>query len=167
MQVLFNGFLKLFQDTVTLKKGGTAFREVLQPKDAVAVLGFVPSLNQYVFVKQYRAPMKREMLEIIAGCVEDGEDPLLAAKREVKEETGRDVEDFWELGKINTSPGYTTETIHLYGAYLSSFVAEQELDKDEEVEIVMLTALEIEQMIKSNELTDAKTIIAWLKNGMI
>ena len=94
-----------------------------------------------------------------AGKLEAGEDPLNAAKRELKEETGVSAEKFEKIAEVYPSPGYTNEIIYIYRAYpVSAGVASP--DPDEFLSVLWIGEEDAEKMLKSGEISDAKTIIA-------
>lgn len=150
--------LNLRRDTVTAA-GGQAYREVIEHNGAVAI---VPITNEgkIVMVKQYRYPMGRDVLEIPAGKIDKGEtDPLGAAVRELKEETGYTAEKFQYLGEVSPSVAYTEEIIRLYAA-TGLTPGETEFDTDEAIDIIEYDFNEVYKMAAEGKLVDAKTIAA-------
>ncbi|WP_269478171.1 NUDIX domain-containing protein [Hominibacterium faecale] len=150
--------LNLRKDTVTAPKG-KAYREIVEHNGAVAI---VPITNdgKLVMVKQFRYPTGKVILEIPAGKIDQGEtDPLLTAKRELKEETGYTAQNLHYLGKLNPSVAYTEEVIHLYAA-TGLNPGETSFDDDEALDIVEYDFQEAYQMAASGKLVDAKTIAA-------
>lgn len=112
-QPVFDGkIISLQVDTVRLPDGNTATREVVKHPGAVAVLAL--NNNKMLVVEQYRQPMQRTEVEIPAGKLDKGEDPLVAAGRELQEETGFHSGDLKLLKSFYTSPGFADEIIHLY-----------------------------------------------------
>jgi len=154
---VYDGYVKVDKVEIPLKKGGTAIREIVKSRDAVAVLCKVYGTDKYLLVKQYRAPVGKYVFEVVAGCVEEGEDPKECAEREIKEETGYEPLSIVSFGEIYPSPGYSSEKITLYYSVLDPERGPQNLDHDEEVEVVELTAEEIFLMRDHGELVDAKT----------
>ncbi len=150
--------LNLRRDTVTAA-GGQAYREIIEHNGAVAVVP-VTDDGKIVMVEQYRYPMGRVILEIPAGKIDKGEtDPLGAAERELKEETGYTAEKLVYLGKISPSVAYTEEIIHLYAA-IGLTPGETEFDTDEALDIIEYEFKDIYEMAASGKLVDAKTIAA-------
>jgi len=165
MKRVYNGFLKVDLVDINLKRGGTAQREILRCKDAVAVLCRKPN-GHYVFVKQYRAPVGKDIIEVIAGGVENGETPEFCAIREVEEETGHNVLAITKIGEMLPSPGYSSETIHLYLAEIDENAGPQFLDKDEEIEIVCFEENDFNQFVYDGTITDAKTLLCWYRRSL-
>jgi ADP-ribose pyrophosphatase len=149
--------ISLQVDRVRLPNGETATRELVKHPGAVAVLAVKD--GKIVLVEQYRKPLGRSQVEIPAGKLEPGEDPLEAAKRELEEETGYTCGSIRLLGSFATSPGFADEIIYLY-------VAEQlkagnsNPDEDEFLDALELTYEEAVRFIAEGRIGDAKTIIA-------
>ena len=151
---------KMTHDTVTFEDGTTGFRDVLHLPGAVAVLALTDR-NTILFVQQYRHAVEKELLEIPAGMLEKGEDPVEAALRELQEETGYKARHIEHLTDFFTSPGVVKETISLYFANDLEYV-HQDLDEDEFLKVKEFTVAEVEAMVNAHEITDGKTILAFL-----
>ena len=127
----------------------------------VAILARRPD-GKFVFVKQYRKAAEAALVEVIAGGLEPGEDPIEGARRETAEETGYEVTSLKFLTTIICTPGYCEERIHLYFAELSETPHAQDQDPDENVYPVVLTEEEVEEDIRNGSIYDSKTLSAWL-----
>ena len=127
----------------------------------MAILARRPD-GKFVFVKQYRKAAEEALVEVIAGGLELGEDPVEGAKRETAEETGYEVTSIKFLTTIICTPGYCEERIHLYFAELSETAHAQDQDHDENVHPVVLSEAEVEDRIRSGAIFDSKTLSAWL-----
>ena len=145
---------------IELPDGRIAKREVVRHGHAVGILARRPD-GKFVFVKQYRKAAEEALVEIIAGGLEKGEDPIEGAKRETAEETGYDVTSIKFLTTIICTPGYCEERIHLYFAELSAEPHAQDQDPDENVYPVVLSEQEVEDAIRKGEIFDSKTLSAW------
>ena len=110
-------------------------------------------------VRQYRHAAGKFLLEIPAGSLEDGEDPELGALRELEEETGYRAARIEKLTEFYVSPGFLTETMHLFLA-TELTQTQQNLDDDEIVELIRLPLPEALKMTRDGQIEDAKTIIA-------
>jgi len=97
-------------------------REVVRHGNAVAVLARRPD-GKFVFVRQYRKAAEEALVEVIAGGLEPGEEPMDGARRETAEETGYEVTDIKFLTTIICTPGYCEERIHLYFAEMTPSAA--------------------------------------------
>lgn len=160
-KTVFRGrLLKL--NVVTVDIGGTrSTREVVHHQGATAVLAQLPD-DRFVLVEQYRKPVEREMLEIVAGVLDPGERPDRCARRELTEETGYSARTLTKLAVMHPSPGYTTEVLHLFYARLGAKQGRRQLDEDERVKVRYLTAGQIERLMKKGRVADGKTLAAWL-----
>ena len=157
--------VKLFLDTVELENGKTAFREVVKHPGGVCIVPLDEDEN-VLFVRQFRYPHGRALLEIPAGKLEFGEDHKACGLRELKEETGCTCDDFQYLGNILPTPAYDTEVIHMYLAR-GLHGGEQKLDADEFLEIEKIPLLKAVEMVMNNEIADAKTVAAILKTKLL
>ncbi|MBQ9532230.1 MAG: HAD-IA family hydrolase [Eubacterium sp.] len=162
VQGIFNGrVLTMHEDDITLCNGMTAKRECVDHPGGVAVIGITDD-DEVLLVRQFRYPYKEVIYEIPAGKLEKGEDPFEAGKREFKEECGAVAEEYFSLGELYPSPGYTNEIIRLYGAKKLHFES-QNLDDDEFLQIRKMKFETLIEKIMSGEIKDAKTIAAALK----
>lgn len=155
-------------DEVLLPDGKTSSREIVNHPGAVAIIG-ITNDNKIVLVEQYRKALERSMVEIPAGKLEKGEEPLETAKRELEEETGYQAKEFQYLLSFATSPGFADEVIHVYVAK-QLYKIENKLvqDEDEFVSLLEVTLEEAEKLVQNEKIYDAKTVFAlqWLKlNG--
>lgn len=146
---------------VELEPGIRAYREIVRHPGAIAAVARVPD-GRFVFVRQYRKPVEREVLEVIAGRKEPQERAEDCAAREIKEETGHEVISLHSLGSLYPSPGYVDEIIHLYYAELSESAQNPDRDHDERITVEYLTQEEFEAMIDGGLIDDGKTLAAWL-----
>lgn len=155
---IFEGKVITLQvDTVRLPDGNTATREVVRHPGAVAVLALHD--GKMLVVDQFRQPMGRCEIEIPAGKLEPGEDPMEAAARELEEETGYRCGEIKLLQSFYTSPGFADEIIHLYVTN-DLAIGEMSPDADEFLELSEITLNEAYQYIKEGRISDAKTIMA-------
>ncbi|MBP1737018.1 MAG: ADP-ribose pyrophosphatase [Oscillospiraceae bacterium] len=151
-------------DRVTLPNGGTATREVVSHPGGVAVVPLMED-GTVLMVRQYRYAFSQVLLEIPAGKLNPGEEPLPAAMRELEEEAGVVPEELIDLGAIYPSPGFCDETLYLYLAKgLTRTFCHPDDDEFLEVEAIPLDAL-IGQIMR-NELSDAKSVAALLKTHL-
>ena len=159
---VFDGII-LHIDHLTnrLPNGRTAPREVARHIGASAVVPVDDEGNVWL-VRQFRAPCDRVLLEIPAGKLDSpGEDRLLAAQRELAEETGLTAASWTHLTDIYTTPGFTDERISLYLARELS-AGESHPDDDEFLNLVRVPLKELVAMIHRGEVPDSKTICAVL-----
>lgn len=155
--------IDLSVQTVQLPNGEEAKREVVTHPGAVTVLAISNDEN-ILLVRQFRKSCDQVLLEIPAGKLERGEDTLEAAKRELEEETGYQAREWQHLHSFFTSPGFADELIHLYVARDLTKTA-QNLDQDEFLDLIEVSAEELKGMIADQQINDSKTLTAaywWL-----
>ena len=152
--------LNVRRDTVTAVRG-QAYREIIEHNGAVAMVAITDD-KKIVMVEQYRYACGRNVLELPAGKIDKGEtDPVKAAIRELKEETGYEAENIKLMGKINTSVAYSEEVIYIY-AVTGLTAGEQDLDEDEAVNVKEYAFEEVYDMAAQGKLIDAKTVAGLL-----
>ena len=132
-------------------------KEIVRHPGSTAVVAIHDS--SIVLVRQHRDPAERKLIELPAGTLEDGEDPLESAQRELEEEVGLKGGRWRSLGTYFTSPGFLDEQMHLFVAE-DLEEGEQDLDDDEDVELVRWPLEELESRLE--ELEDLKTAAALL-----
>lgn len=147
-------------DEVRLSSEKTAWREVVEHSGGVTMCAI--HNGKILFVKQYRYPLKQDLLELPAGKLEKGENPDEACKRELEEETGYRAKKWTFLGNIHTSAGFCNETLYLYLAQELEFIGNHP-DDGEILENYEYSVDEVKSMIIDGEITDAKTICAIYK----
>lgn len=165
-QEIFNGvIIKVVKDDVELASGIKTSREVVYHREAVAVAA-VNENDEILMVTQYRYAIGRDMLELPAGLIDEGESPLEAAKRELLEETGYEAANWKPLAQIHTSPGSHNEKLHIFSASGLTRISDQSLDEDEIVAFSSVPFEEVLDMVTTGKITDAKTIIGVLLHYM-
>jgi len=123
----------------------------------------VTNSGEVVLVRQYRYAAGTELVEIPAGTLEPGEDPASCARRELAEETGYEIEagGLEHLTSLYTSPGFCSETIHVFLARVGDEPARQpHPDDDERVGSFTLPLAEALDQAFSGRVRDAKTVAA-------
>lgn len=117
--------------------------------------------DKIYFVTQYRVGANECLLELPAGVLEKGEEPLVSAEREIREEIGMGAREITSLGSFYLAPGYTTEYMTIFlarGLYPSPL----DPDEDEFLEIVSMPIDAVYQKAFSGEIQDGKTLAALL-----
>jgi ADP-ribose pyrophosphatase len=145
-------------DEVMLSKGGVATREMVHHPGAVVIVALTDQGDVYL-VEQYRHAVGRALLELPAGGLEPGEEPLATAQRELKEEVGLQAANWTFLGQFFSSPGFANEKMYAYAARgLSS--AQGTPDDDEDISVIRypLNAL----LNELDRVEDAKTLATLL-----
>ena len=159
-EMKFDGKLIKVTYDVAEVNGKEAWREVVHHPGASAVVA-IDEDNRIIMEKQFRYALNDYLLEIPAGKLDAGEDPLVCAKSELEEETGIVASEWISLGTIATSPGFCNEVIHLYVAKGLS-KGEIHWDEDEYVEVERYTFDELLQRIQEEKIKDSKTLSALL-----
>ena len=144
-----------------LPNGNEGYREcIFHPGGSMAVP--VTADGMFVMVRQYRFAMQGRLLEFPAGTVEVGEEPLETVKREIQEETGYKAATWKTLGDFPNAPGYSDEIIYAYLATdLEKLENPPDGDDDEDIEVLLMSAEELEKAILEGVPIDAKSIAAF------
>ena len=148
-------------DRALLSNGSVVKREVVHHPGGVTVLP-VDADGSCCCVRQFRYPIGKALLEAPAGKLEYGEDPYECAVRELSEETGFTADELVYLGACCTSPGISSEILHIYLA-LGLNAGQSHPDENELLNVEKYTLDTLEKMVMNGEICDAKTIIAVLK----
>jgi ADP-ribose pyrophosphatase len=165
-QIFKGRIINLQVDDVELPNGKTGKREIVKHPGAVAIIAITED-KKIILVEQYRKALERSIIEIPAGKIEPNEAPEITALRELEEETGYTTNKLQYIQSFATSPGFADEIIHLYLAENIVKVDDKaDLDEDEFVELMHVSVDEMESMISSKQIYDAKTAFAylWVKN---
>lgn len=161
-ELLYEGaIISLRKDTVELEDGKTAYRELINHPGGVCIVALTPEEEVYM-VKQFRYPFQTVLLELPAGKLSYGEDPLECGKRELEEEVGMTAEHYVDLGKFYPTVGYVDEVISMYLA-TGLACTHQHLDEDEFLDVEKYPLEQLYQMVMNGEIRDGKTQTAILK----
>lgn len=153
-------FLNIDAVDITLPNGKDKVHQVLRHPGAVGIVA-LNEKSEILLVRQYRTALERVTVEIPAGKIDLGEDPLDAAKRELSEETGYSAGRCECLGTFATAAGYADEIIHLFLA-TNLEAGTQHLDEDEFVEAEWLPLQVLINSVLDARIEDSKTAIAAL-----
>ncbi|MEH6888234.1 NUDIX hydrolase [Bacillus sp. JJ864] len=158
---IFDGrVIKVRVDEVVLPNGETSKREIVTHPGAVAIIAITDD-EKIVLVEQYRKAMEKELVEIPAGKLEQGEKPEVTAIRELEEETGYICDNMELITSFYTSPGFADEIVYVYEATgLKKKEDKADLDEDEFVELMEVSLEEALQLIKEQRIHDAKTMFS-------
>ena len=144
--------------------GEEAEREIVVHPGAVAVVA--RDGDRLLLVRQPREAVGEEaLLELPAGKLDDGEDPLAAGKRELAEEIGKGARAWTRLTSFYTSPGFTDEECHLFMA-TNLYDEEADVDENERIEIVKVPLSDLDSVIR--DCRDSKTLVGllWLRASL-
>ncbi|WP_028104264.1 NUDIX domain-containing protein [Pseudoduganella violaceinigra] len=156
------GFLKVHRDTVSLPDGKHTKREYIKHPGAVVILPVLDD-GRVLLERQYRYPLDRVFIELPAGKIDPGEEPLACAIRELEEETGYAAADWQFVSTIHNAIAYSDEHLDIYLARGLS-AGEVKLDDGEFIETITATVDEMLEWVRTGKITDVKTVIGtfWL-----
>ncbi len=160
-KIIYRGrVVTLRLDEVELPHGEVVTREIIEHRGAVAI---VPLLDEatVVMVRQFRLAANEYLLEVPAGTLERGEEPVVCAHRELNEEIGYRAGEMVPLFQQYLAPGYSSEVLHVFLAR-DLTKTQQATDPDESIEVVFTPVSEIKEMIMRGEIKDAKSIAGLL-----
>jgi ADP-ribose pyrophosphatase len=136
-------------------------RAIVQHPGSTVVMP-VDEKRRVLLVRQYRLPAQQYLWELPAGRIDPGENALQAAKRELREETGCRAKKFIKLAAFYPSPGFLAEKMTIYLAKEIT-LGQAEPMEDERIQTRWFTAKEIDELIRSRKILDAKTMIGFLR----
>ncbi len=159
-ETIFQGkIIRVEKDKVLCPNNLIATREVVRHNGGVGILALVE--NRIILVKQFRYPYNEDTLEIPAGKLETGEDPLTCGIREFEEETGYRTESLTRFATIYPTPGYCDEILHLYEATDFALVEDPlASDEDEFIDVIYMDLETAHNKVVNQEIRDSKTVIA-------
>lgn len=158
-KLLFDGHIfKISRNQYQLPDERQAEYDILTHNGAVTMLP-IDEANNVWFVRQFRPAAGRMLLEIPAGTLNPGEDPVHCAQRELREEIGMGAGKLQKIGEFYLAPGYSTEYQYIF---LASELTPEQLpaDEDEFLFTEKITLPEVYEMVYRGEIVDAKTIAA-------
>ena len=167
-KAILNGkIIDVTVDEVKLPNGQTTQRELVFHHGGVGIIAITDE-NKMVFVRQFRKPLEKVILEIPAGKIDPGEGdhPEETGRRELEEETAYQCQALQHLASMYLSPGFSNEMLHIYWAKNIKKTAHPKAqDEDELIELYELTLAEAEQAVVDQQICDAKTLYAvnWWK----
>jgi len=152
-------FLNLHREPAPMPNGHILDMEVIKGIRASAVISLNEAEDQIILVYQFRPAANSWFWEIPCGRIEEGEDPLIAAQRELEEETGYKAIKTEFLISMNPCIGYSDEVIHIYKG-VGFTEGRRHLDDSEVIEVHVLGKKDVIQMIRDKKIVDPKTILA-------
>ena len=162
-KLVYDGrMLKVREDTVRLPDGKEGRREWVQHPGAVIILALLDE-QTIIMERQYRYPLRRHFLELPAGKMERGEEPLATAQRELIEECGYTAESWRHLATLHPCVGYSNERIELFLARELTHVGSA-LDEGEFLQVMPMALEDVRQRVRDGQITDVKVTVglAWL-----
>lgn len=175
----YSGFLSILKVSLrhSLFAGGMSpviTRELMERGQAVAVLLYDQQRDAVIMVEQFRIgamndPKGAWLLELVAGMIEEGEQPEQVARRESKEESGCEIKKLELIGNYYVSPGGCSEKISLYFASIDSHGLDGSIagvdHEAEDIRVRVMPWTEVEAMLTAGEINNATTLIGlqWLQ----
>lgn len=160
-KIIYQGrLLDVRCDKVILPNGKTSTREWIKHPGAVCMIPRLPD-NKIALIRQYRYPVNKEMIELPAGKLEENENPVTCAKRELEEEIGYKSEKLTFLTNLHPAIGFADE---IMGLYLAEDLIQTTSNKDEDefLELIPTSLNKAVEMVWKGKITDVKTIIGIL-----
>lgn len=157
-------YLQVLRQSPLTKKVGEF--DIVKCANWVNIIAITPE-QKIVLIKQYRHGIDDYTIEIPGGAINFSEDPLVGAKRELEEETGYTSNQWVDLGKVDVNPAFMTNTCHIYLALDAVKSSEQNLDPFEEIDVFLEDVKNINQLVKSGEISHSLVLTAfylyWLR----
>lgn len=160
-KMIYQGkIINLRVDDVELTNGSMSKREIVEHPGAVAILA-ITAENDVFFVRQYRKPIEKQLLEIPAGKLDDREDPADCAVRELAEEVGMKPNKLRQIAFYYSSPGFATEKLYIFLA-TELEPADVATPEDEILEPLKIPFSKALSMARQGQIEDGKTLVALL-----
>lgn len=149
--------LDVYRDRVQLPGGRQSVREYIRHPGAAVIIPFLDA-QRILMVRQYRYPVREVLLELPAGKIDPGEEPMITIQRELAEETGYTARQLFYIAPLYPCVGYSNELLHLYGAEDLKRTS-QEADADEKIEVVVYSLPVLLEQLYAGKIRDVKTVI--------
>lgn len=156
--------LEFHSERVDFPNGGHTYFDIVKHPGG-AVIAAINDNNEICLLKQWRHALGQMIWELPAGCLEPGEPAMETAKRELEEEAGVKAQQWRDLGKISSSPGFSNEMLYLYEARELS-EGTVKLDDAEQLTAHWLPIEKVLEMARDGEIIDAKTLAVLLRMGL-
>jgi 8-oxo-dGTP pyrophosphatase MutT (NUDIX family) len=160
-ELVFNHrWFKVQKDIVQLPNGKILDDYFLWPEGDVVLVVPVTVKNEIILVKQYKHGIGEVVLEVPAGMLNDREEPLTGAIRELKEETGYTSEEIISLGAVSNHPTKVIGKVHLFLGKDARLTDSQDFDENEDIEVIKKPYKEVLEMVWTGEIKVTGTITA-------
>lgn len=154
-------YIQLYQDRVRTPKGHVFTYTRYQASDVVIVVPFVEK-QTLLMIRQYRYPLGKVLLEFPAGHVEEREDPVDTATRELEEETGHSAKKIEHIYSYHPSVSRTKQYVHVFKATGVVRSRQIRLDDSEQISMKKVTVNRLRQLVAKGKIESAGTLIAYL-----
>lgn len=156
-ETVFKGkIMEVKKMKVSLPDGRTSGREVVKHNGGAAIVA-IDDNDEVFMVRQYRIAVEKELIEIPAGKIEDGEDPAVCAERELREETGYSAGQMRLLTTLYATPGYCSERLYVYLA-TNLTAGHPHRDEAEFLRVRKYKLKDLLEMVYEGQISDAKTV---------
>jgi len=160
-EITRNKIFTVTQDHAVDPSGFEIERAIVQHRGS-AVMMAIDEKKRILLVRQYRLPARQYLWELPAGSLDPGEKPLQTARRELAEETGYRAKKWTKLAEFYPSPGFLSEKMTIYVA-TGLTAGEAKPMEDERIETRWFTEKEVDEMLRSGKIKDAKTNVGFLR----
>ena len=151
-----------FEQYESPRTGQPLTATVVEANDWVNVIALTPA-RECILIKQFRFGNEQVTIEIPGGMIDAGEQPLAAAERELREETGYRAQRWTSLGRVAPNPAFQRNYLHTFLAEGCVLEGEQEQDPGEDIEVTLTPLSEIRSMIADETIDHALVLVAFLK----
>lgn len=157
--ILKNKILRIRADECVMENGKIVKDYFVIEKPDYSIIAAFTKEKQLIMIRQYRHPIGKIDIELPAGFTNKGESHMTGAKRELLEETGYRIAKLKKLGKFYASPGVLNNNAHIFIGYDASKIANQKLDKNEQIEPLLMTKKDVIKLIKQGKIKDVGTAL--------
>jgi ADP-ribose pyrophosphatase len=151
--VVDHRWYRLRRDTVRLPSGRVVDDYFVAELPDVALVFAVTPADEVVFVRQWKQGRRAFYTELPGGMIDEGEEAVESAVRELREETGYQCDELRELGRFETNPTKTSNTIVAFLGAGARLVGEPVWDEQEELEVRLLPVASLRAAIRDGEIT--------------
>lgn len=154
-ECIHEGFCSLYRQQLRLANGHQQSYYSVMTRPRAALIVATTSKGEYVLVREYRHAVQRVLIGLPGGFIEEDEEPIEAAKRELLEETGYEATHVHQIGSSFPLPGLLTQQVFFFHAPLATLVCAPELDVGESLETLLWTPLKLACAIKEGASVDS------------
>lgn len=165
-EVYKNPWIQVREDSVVRPDGKDGIFGVVEMQPGVTVVALTPEQDIFL-AKEYKYAVERYTLECISGGIDEGEMPLTAAKRELREETGSETDIWIDLGNIDPFTSIIASQNHMYLAKDIVFSTEQSTDGGEIIDLIKMPFTEVLEKVIGGEITHGASVVAILKTAFL